>query len=387
MTAAQAFSDPDLTFEEMAARIQELALAGDEDAIGRMEGVEMLRPRHERLVAGAGDGPPVWVGSDGRFRVGGEEGEVLTDEEEEAVLAALDALDEEQSALAERSASDIFYDKSLPVAEVREEMLRRAQAGDHEAEGYMESFANIDAHEEQGLAAARRSGELGQGGRAAASDLIAEAVARTGRDLRRMEGRTAEMGPHEVREVGPALKSAMQGALAELDTGEWSVDLNAVQAITNFSRPSTQVDLVVSSRDERWIAAELKVWDISHQLFDLAKVCCLLAAGFTSGVLICVAKASRDFERLPGGVLFPAKAGRSAEHDFADLIATHDDVWRRHVGLGGPEPTSIPRRVRTTAIVSGVEVLAYPGHEIRAVQVEVIDETPIGLENGTVPSP
>jgi hypothetical protein len=133
------------------------------------------------------------------------------------------------------------------------------------------------------------------------------------------------------------------------------------------------------------VVAELKAWDIGHQLFDLAKVCCLLATGVPAGFLVCVARRERDFDRMRGGELFPAVEGEMREHDFAELIIRHRREWQRHVGKGGPEPTSVPSVVSTCSVASGVELEAYPGHSIRAVEVTVRDPLPVTLANGWPP--
>jgi hypothetical protein len=130
------------------------------------------------------------------------------------------------------------------------------------------------------------------------------------------------------------------------------------------------------------IAAELKAWDIGHQLFDLAKVCCLLTGGVSAGLLISVARRQSDFDRLPGGELFPAHEGEVRAHDFVNLIMKNRDEWRRHVGKGGPEPTTIPTAVTTTAVAADTSIDAYPGHSARVVEVGVSDPSPIALMNG-----
>jgi hypothetical protein len=151
----------------------------------------------------------------------------------------------------------------------------------------------------------------------------------------------------------------------------------------NWNRPKSQVDLVVRQAGKGTaFVAELKVWDIGHQLFDLAKVCCLLSRGVPSGFLVCVAKHTRDFDRLPGGELFAATEGETRTHDLVDLIHRHEHEWRCHVGRQSPEPTSVPAVVSTTAVCAGVEIKAYPGHSARAVEVSIVDPTAIPLANG-----
>lgn len=157
--------------------------------------------------------------------------------------------------------------------------------------------------------------------------------------------------------------------------------------MADWNRPTTQVDLVVLARpdNEPRLAAELKVWDIGHQLFDLAKVSCLLTAGVPSGFLVCVARSDGHFERRPGGVVFPKEIGTTRRHSFTDLIEDHRDEWRHHVGKGGPGPRALPAEVTTTTIASGVPIDAYPGHSARAVEVRILDPTPVVLANGWPP--
>jgi len=161
------------------------------------------------------------------------------------------------------------------------------------------------------------------------------------------------------------------------------VHVNHMCDIAKWSRTRTQVDLVVlAPGDTTALVAELKVWDIGHQLFDLAKVCCLLAAGCTGGFLVAVAKREADFTRLPGGELFPEREGVTRSHDFLGLIARHRDEWRRHVGKRRPEPTSIPAQVTTRSVAAGIAIDAYPGHSARAVRIAITDGTPQTLVNG-----
>lgn len=113
--------------------------------------------------------------------------------------------------------------------------------------------------------------------------------------------------------------------------------------MADWNRPTTQVDLVVLARpdNEPRLAAELKVWDIGHQLFDLAKVSCLL--GVPSGFLVCVARSDGHFERRPGGVVFPKEIGTTRRHSFTDLIEDHRDEWRTWA-RGVPDPEPYPRK-------------------------------------------
>ena len=107
---------------------------------------------------------------------------------------------------------------------------------------------------------------------------------------------------------------------------------------------TSQVDLVVlGSNDGIEIAIEMKAWDVGHQLFDLAKVCCILSAGARTAFLLCVAKRDSDFDRLQGGGLFPPTEGELRTHDVLELVARHRDEWRRHVGENGPEPRRASR--------------------------------------------
>jgi hypothetical protein len=212
-----------------------------------------------------------------------------------------------------------------------------------------------------------------------AVSLVRDALKDTGVTLDRLPGRKVASGLHEVKELGPALRAS----LIALGSPSDSVRLNHTVDIVNWTRDDTQVDLVVLAPGRRAaLAAELKVWDIGHQLFDLAKVCCLLATGVTEGFLIAVAKRDGDFVRHPGGELFPEREGVTRDHAFLDLIARHRAEWLRHVGKGRPEPTHVPAHVTTRSVAAGVSIEAYPGHVARAVQISVTDPAPQTLVKG-----
>ena len=193
-----------------------------------------------------------------------------------------------------------------------------------------------------------------------------------------MPDRAVASGVHEVKELGPALAAS----LARL-SADGRVELEEPLPLAHWNRPTSQVDLVLYSRSgDIDLVAELKAWDIGHQLFDLAKVSCLLMSGVRAAFLVCVARRAGDFDRVPGGELFLALGGQMREHDFIDLIARHRREWQHHVGRRRPEPTSIPMRLTTTSVVASVELEAYPGHSARAVEVAVTDATPIPLTDG-----
>lgn len=212
-----------------------------------------------------------------------------------------------------------------------------------------------------------------------AAELVGSAVLDTGRTLLRLPGRVVTRGLLEKDELGAALHASLvrEGVAAQ------HVALGASVEMSNWNRPTSEVDLVVYKPNGHVeFAAELKVWDIGHQLFDAAKACCLLAARVPATFLICVARQSSDFGRMPGGELFPSAAGVVLEHDFVDLIQRHRAEWQRHVGRGAPEPTGVPTRISTNSVSVDIEIEAYPGHALRAVSVAVIDWTLIPLADG-----
>lgn len=207
---------------------------------------------------------------------------------------------------------------------------------------------------------------------------VGQAVVLAGAMLTRLADRKVELGVHEPRELGPALQKAL------VRVGMERVSLRHKCSITNWTRPRTEVDLVVLGSADRPVelVAELKAWDIGHQLFDLAKVACLLASGVPAGFLICVARSAGDFDTHPGGVLFPAAVGETRQHTFLQLIEDYRTEWCYHVGKERPEPTAVPSAVSTTAVAAGVEVVAYPGHSMRAAEVKIVDPTPVPLIQG-----
>src|SRR4051794_26660031 len=126
-----------------------------------------------------------------------------------------------------------------------------------------------------------------------AADELRAALDLTGRTLERLPGRAAASGLHEIKELGPALKEA----LIRLGRRGDRVRLNHTVDMAGWNRPASQVDLVgLEAPGASMFAVELKAWDIGHQLFDLAKVCCLLAAGVPHGFLLCVARRDEHFD-------------------------------------------------------------------------------------------
>lgn len=209
---------------------------------------------------------------------------------------------------------------------------------------------------------------------------VGQAVGLAGATLKRLPDRNTELGVHEPREFGPALEDALVHTGIERER----VSLRHKCPIANWTRTKTEVDLVVfgTSRGPVELVAELKAWDVGHQLFDLAKVACLLTSGVPAGFLICVARSAGDFDSQPGGVLFPAEVGETRHHVLAKLIGDHALEWGHHVGRDGPEPTAVPSAVSTTAVAAGVEVVAYPGHSARAVEVRIVDTALVPLVRG-----
>jgi hypothetical protein len=216
--------------------------------------------------------------------------------------------------------------------------------------------------------------------RARLATRVKDALRDVGWTLKRLEGRSPAQGLLEERELGPASRRALINTGLPPDL----VMFNHRCSIVNWTRPDTEVDLVAlrATDGTPQLVAELKCWDIEYQVFDLAKICCLLAAGATAGFLVCVARVAHDFERTPGGELFPAVVGESRTHLFADLIEKHHAVWAKGVGHDGPEPTSVPRAVQTRSVAAGIEIAAYPGHSARAVLVEISDPAPLPLASG-----
>jgi hypothetical protein len=216
-------------------------------------------------------------------------------------------------------------------------------------------------------------------------NVIGKAVELAGRDLQREVGRSVEKGIHEVRELGPALRDAIVCAGLPPER----IKLNHRCKIENWTKPTTEVDLVILNEDLQspGLVAELKAWDIGHQLFDLAKVACLLGSGVPTGYLLCVARFSADFDRKPGGVLFPPNLGDTRRHTFRELVDEYRDEWRCHVGKNTPEPTAVPSIVTTTTVAADVEIAAYPGHSARAVEVRIANGTPFALVDRVLEEP
>src|SRR5437764_12038667 len=120
-----------------------------------------------------------------------------------------------------------------------------------------------------------------------AADIVRAAVRNTSQTLTRLPGREMASGLHEVKELGPSLRDSFLRGGNEPER----VVLNRAVHMANWNRATSQVDLVLlGSNDRIEIAIEMKAWDIGHQLFDLAKVCCILAAGARTAFLLCGAQ-------------------------------------------------------------------------------------------------
>lgn len=143
--------------------------------------------------------------------------------------------------------------------------------------------------------------------RVEAAAMLREAIADTGRTMIRLTGREARSGVHEVKELGPALRTSLH----RVPRAKLRVALGETLVMTNWNRPTSQVDLVdYALGGAVELVAELKAWDIGHELFDLAKVCCLLTNGVPAGFLVCVAKRESDFDRMLGGNCSPQRRVR-----------------------------------------------------------------------------
>ncbi len=187
-------------------------------------------------------------------------------------------------------------------------------------------------------------------------------------------GAAAEGLKVEDEEFGPALRETLTGALADSGRGG-EVRLRHRAPIADWNRPTTEVDLAVVEDGGLELVAELKVWDVGHQLFDVAKVCCLLKAGAKAGFLLCITKSPDAFERQAGGELFRAEAGLVHGDVFPILFQRHPAEARKHLKRNRPCPTSLPRRFSTTAVCDPIALGAYPGHQLRAVEVRIEDPT------------
>jgi hypothetical protein len=98
---------------------------------------------------------------------------------------------------------------------------------------------------------------------------LAAALAHAAANLQRLPGREERKGLHEVNEPGPTLRTALQGIFPSGAHAK----LRHRHAISDWTREDTEVDLVVlDDSGEVELSAQLKVWDIGHQLFDLAKI-------------------------------------------------------------------------------------------------------------------
>jgi hypothetical protein len=205
------------------------------------------------------------------------------------------------------------------------------------------------------------------------AELVGKAAAALRAGLVRDPERVAP-GPHEVEEFGSALRDALKAELVASET-EGDVRLAHRAPIVDWNRPTAGVDLAVVDDSELALVAELEVRDIGHQLFDVAKVCCLLKAGARAGFLFCIAESPDAFDRMPGGELFRDRAGLEHQDVFPIIFQRHPAEARSHLRRSRPGPISLPRRFSTTAVCDPLDLDAHPGHQLRVVEVRIEDST------------
>jgi len=134
------------------------------------------------------------------------------------------------------------------------------------------------------------------------------------------------------------------------------------------------VDLFVLDRDETPAGfAELKVDKIEEALWDLFKVAALASSPPAPAGFLAVAASARRWRRaeVDCASLFPEADGRPRSWSSLVLFDRYAAAWRWLLSGGRARPTRVPATVEI-AFVANEPVRAYPGYELRAVEVRAV---------------
>ena len=127
------------------------------------------------------------------------------------------------------------------------------------------------------------------------------------------------------------------------------------------------LDLFVGSRPHRW-AAEVKVWDVSHQIWDALKLAAGIAAGDVKvGYLIAAASPSA-FATQGGKELFANVTPGVC--DVRDLIAANPREWQVLLNGGRARPVVLPANIR---VHTPVDEWCWFGHRVRVARIDVLE--------------
>lgn len=123
------------------------------------------------------------------------------------------------------------------------------------------------------------------------------------------------------------------------------------------------LDLFAGPRPHRW-AAEAKVWDISHQIWDALKLVAGIAGDdLHTGYLLAVASPSA-FSAQDGRELFTATAPR--EIATRQLIESNARAWQELLNGGSARPVVLPAAFTVQTIV---DAPCWYGHRLRLVAI------------------
>ena len=127
------------------------------------------------------------------------------------------------------------------------------------------------------------------------------------------------------------------------------------------------LDLFTGRRPHRW-AAEVKVWDISQQIWDALKLAAgIVAHDLSVGYLVAAATPSA-FATQGGKELFSSVTPHDC--DVRRLIEMNAREWQDDLNGGSARPAILPGRIRVQTLVGA---RCWFGHVVRVARIDVPD--------------
>jgi hypothetical protein len=125
------------------------------------------------------------------------------------------------------------------------------------------------------------------------------------------------------------------------------------------------LDMFAGARPHRW-AAEVKVWDISQQIWDALKLAAgIVARDLNVGYLIAAACPSA-FATQGGKELFSSLTSRGC--DVRRLVETNAHEWQDDLNGGSARPVLLPANIHIQTLI---DEPCWFGHRVCLVRIDV----------------
>lgn len=170
------------------------------------------------------------------------------------------------------------------------------------------------------------------------------------------------------------LERALLGALQARVPGDAVVGARRRFAVPDWDPQPGGVDLfVLDGAGTPAIFAELKIDNIEEALWDLFKVAALASSPSAPAAFLGVAAPARRWRKpeVDCAALFPAADGAPQPWSSLALLDRYAAAWRWLLRGGRARPTAVPATIEV-AFVANEPVRAYPGYELRAIEVRAI---------------